>query len=602
MKFVLPPHKLLVIIFLITLINPLHYALLFFFPPENNIFLGYPDDTLMLTLMKSPAWNFDDPWSFDGGKVWHNPLIGSVYLFISLGAIPFLFKLDLYLSFIFFKFLFSVIYFIVVYNLLSVFIKSGKERNVALLIFMFVAGLGGLIYATSTLAFPQSQYNSVIGYALTNEFNELSATSHSLTHTFRLYYMIPETLGYLSLIFFLSRKRLFSGVLLGLVFLFYPTYGVAFSLVIIIHSLLRLLSKREGFVSVLKAVIPTYIVAALFVIPWLIASFQRSYYYKVNSSVFQDLPTINIIIGSFFSLVFVCYVLRKRSVIKNYTKIILPLFVTILFILKQFFEISLRSSLFESWLVDKKIMGLVEFLGRYSFLIDAFMILIAILAFVRISRNSINFDCKFLISWFVIFAVLSGITPENIMHIAYTERQASLLLFPISILAAFGVIEFSRKFRKNTYLVVAAIILLSIPSLLGYNLWMQKSVRESGISGFFTEDEQKVLQFLKVQEDGNVLSSTRFGSYIPYYADKRTLLFTGRTLNTTDDYLSSVSNDYKRFFSGGDNDRIDVINRYKIKYVIIGRDEKPILSFDPESISYLKRIYNGETKIYKVHL
>src|SRR3989338_3347604 len=197
--------RILLLIIILSLVNPLHYLILTYYPPEGKVFVGYQDDGLMLTLMKSSSTNFDDPWAFDGGKVWNNPLIGSAYLFIILGIIPTVFNLSYYISFIVFKFIFAFLYYIVVYNLIKLLVENPRSQKIVFILFCLAAGLGGILYGAFTVL-GQGSNSSIIGYGLTNEFDELAGSSHSLTHTFRLYYVIPEMLGYLSLILFINDR------------------------------------------------------------------------------------------------------------------------------------------------------------------------------------------------------------------------------------------------------------------------------------------------------------------------------------------------------------------------------------------------------------
>src|SRR3989344_8750129 len=210
----LPEKKWLVLILFLSLINPLHYLLFILLPQENSAFTGFVDDGLMLSLMQSSSRNFEDPWSA-GGSVFHNPLVGSIYLFLLLGSPLLFFKINPYILFILYKFIFAVIYYIVAYNFMKFFIKDKKILSTAFLLFMLAAGIGGIIYSLAYVS-GNIEFLPAIGYGMTSEFEELGGRAHSLTHLPRLYYLIPEVLSYLAILAYATRRKVITGILVGL--------------------------------------------------------------------------------------------------------------------------------------------------------------------------------------------------------------------------------------------------------------------------------------------------------------------------------------------------------------------------------------------------
>jgi hypothetical protein len=93
-----------------------------------------------------------------------------------------------------------------------------------------------------------------------------------------------------------------------------------------------------------------------------------------------------------------------------------------------------------------------------------------------------------------------------------------------------------------------------------------------------------VLDSLKTFEQGNVLSSPEVGYIIPFYSNKFTLF--GSPGDTID--FSGKYRDYQYFFYGKNdsNKRIQILDKYNIRYVFWGNNEKficnnnSIYSFD----------------------
>lgn len=592
----LPEKKLLALVIILSLVGPAHYAMNFLNPPEGKVFVGYFDDAYILNIMKSPLHNFSDPWSFDGGKIWHNPLAGSVYLFLVLGFIPALLGVDLYLAFILFKFVFALAYYLIAYNLILHFIREKQHQRIAFLIFMLFAGIGGIIYIAASLLFAQSQYLPVIGYAFTREFDELAAVAHSLTHIFRLYYVIPEALGYLSLLLFINKKKILTGLALGLVFLFYPMHGFGFSVVLLLYSLAKnystiLRSVRTSIIELL----PVYIISSLFLVPWLVHYSERPYYFATSKLVFEALPALNLVVSFFFSGIFVLYYLARKpsNLMKSRKFVSLFLAALVFFSIQGMNFAALTSPMFASWLQAMGLLTVVTYLASLSVLIELAMAILTAILLFSVLREKSDADKKFLVMWSILFFVLSGVTAADIGYVINPVRLAPSLIFPVSVLAAYGVVMFSERFNLSPLKVVVLCILLSMPSIFGYNLWLQKSVRDSGVVAFYTHDEYDALKFLQSQPDGRVMSSLRYGAYIPYYSNKDAFLFSGRTYPGLLEEVNKVSSE---FYAGQTSAarRGEMLDKYNISYVLVGQKEKGI-----EMPQSFKKVRSGETEIYR---
>lgn len=601
----LPEKKFLFLIIILSLVAPIHYAINFSWPPAGTQFVGYyPDDAYMLDIMKSvsSAFDFTDP--FVGGEnIWHNPLLGSTYLFVFFGLAGSVLGLNLFIFFVLLKFLFGVAYFLVVYNLISVFVKTKGQQNMAFVLFALAAGAGGILYLAAQVIFPQSEYLPIIGYAFTREFDELAAVSHSLTHIFRLYYGIPETLGYLALLFFAQKKKLLAGLSLGLVFLIYPMHGVAFSVILLFYFLAMNYSRlflivRKGT----KDLLPVYLLAAVFLVPWLVHSNENPYYFTATRNAFEALPLLNILVSFFFPLALVLYFIWKKpeGLFKSRMFVVVFALVLFAFSIKGLKFTAETSPLFTKWLSINGLLGAASFLADYSLFIDFAALAFALTLIVSLMSSKAGFEIKFMLMWLVAVAVMAGINPETVGRTVNTVRFAPSLIFPVAVLASYGLISFStnfkfRKIRFKPQTVLLIIVLLSLPSLLGYNLWLQKSIRGPATASFLTEDEYKALIDLRQQPQGTVFSSIRYGPYIPYYSDKYGVIFSGRSNNPG--LLADVNNDVGMFYNSSVSvdKRKEILDKYNATYVFVGPQEKGITL--PET---LKKLRSGETEIYAV--
>jgi len=589
--------RILLLIIILSLVNPLHYLILTYYPPEGKVFVGYQDDGLMLTLMKSSSTNFDDPWAFDGGKVWNNPLIGSAYLFIILGIIPTVFNLSYYISFIVFKFIFAFLYYIVVYNLIKLLVENPRSQKIVFILFCLAAGLGGILYGAFTVL-GQGSNSSIIGYGLTNEFDELAGSSHSLTHTFRLYYVIPEMLGYLSLILFIKNKKWLSGLSLGLTFLFYPMFGIGFLFVIFLYTFVKSINAgpKEAFDEGIKAIVKPFLVVLIFLIPWAVHYSQKPYYFQITKLVFDSSSPMNLLIGSFFMFgLCILYVSRKIAGKKITFLYIVSL---IVFALQHLFSTAQTSESFKIWLQQTNIWGFAQGLYGLSVYITIAVGAITILLIAKTLKSKVSQTEKFLLVWLLLAIFVSGIYPDTISRILFTGKFAPFILLPLSIIGGFFI---ASSFSKKTQtLIIIAIVILSLPSIVGYNLWLQKSVRQAGVDGVLTQGEYDALLFIKGQPDGTVMASLRYNSFIPFYTNKKAILFSGRGY---DGELIERKSDIETFYSiGPEVARKKLIKKYDIKYVIFGTNEAEISNntLNLENSQLFEKVFEKGVKVFRI--
>jgi uncharacterized membrane protein len=124
--------------------------------------------------------------------------------------------------------------------------------------------------------------------------------------------------------------------------------------------------------------------------------------------------------------------------------------------------------------------------------------------------------------------------------------------------------------------------------------------RKHFVRYYLSQDEIDALEWLKKNTDeGAVLSSYSIGNYIPRFANNR--VFIGHWAQTIN--YRQKRQELEQFFEGDDEFRRELLEKYNIKYVYFGENERALGSFDPETTNYLRLIYkNKSVKIFEVRL
>jgi len=504
----LPERKWVFLIIALSLVNPLHYLFFIVNHPSDSVFIGFVDDGLMMSLMQSSSRNFSDPWS--NTDIFHNPLVGSPYLFSFLGLPLLLINIPVLYLFLFYKFLFGVIYYLIAYYFINYFVKDKKITAVAFVLFMFMAGIGGLLY---TLEYVVTGHNSFyVGSVLTSEFDELGGLSHSLTHLPRLYYLIPEILLYLLLLAYVAKRKFISGVLLGIAGLIYPMSFIVGISIIFLYTIFYKKPLTELFLVI--------IIGTLVIIPWFKAYTDEPLFFDVvKEESFANFSPIKIIVSYFLALPFLFYLLKKN--------------------------------------------------------------------------RKLDLSIKFLFAWAGIFALISMIPPE-IVHV-FTARFGSMLLMPISILTAYGILLVSKRYKINPRIFILIILVVSFLSIAGFNTRIQKQGREEGLSNvYLSENDYNALLFLKTQPQGRIIASQKISIFTPVYSGQKAFFFSGRIKDNVDDYMLFYNS------STSVDTRNGIIRKYYITYIFYGNSEKKLNSYflAPENAEL---IYDNGTQIYFIH-
>jgi hypothetical protein len=280
-----PGKKWLVVIFFLSMLIPLEYVYWGYFHPDGYVFAGFrADEAMQLAAMKSYLWNFNTPWSQKDISVFHDPILGSPYILVSLGMVALITKLNPLFLLAISKGIFAFFYLIAVYHLMGRLIRK-REKDIAFFFFAVTQGISGLAYIFLAGNVPTGHL----------------VWGGILSTTKVIFYSVPLMTGCLSLIFLMDfikdrsmKCLLASDILLGLTILFYPLYGACFFMI----SAIYLLCTKK-FIHIF-GLLPSLV----FVIPWIMAYLQTSisFYPYLTTRIYTNV--VAFIANSGFVLLF----------------------------------------------------------------------------------------------------------------------------------------------------------------------------------------------------------------------------------------------------------------------------------------------------------
>jgi len=180
--------------------------------------------------------------------------------------------------------------------------------------------------------------------------------------------------------------------------------------------------------------------------------------------------------------------------------------------------------------------------------------------------------------------ILEGCRHNNVKHLIFAS---SSYVYGANTKMPF----FSKKKIKEIHIVLI-IALLSLPSLLAFNFYIQQ-VAHSSDRVYISEEDFQALMFIKNQPDGRVLSGSDIGNVLPFVTGKTSLLF--------DDSKTERHFDVELFYSNSTKDeKYKILKKYGISYVFYGDHEKKFGITDLEGLDFLMKIYDNVTAVYRV--
>lgn len=556
--------------------------------PNNIVFNGYgSDEAHLYTSLKAYEFGFVSPWIMPSDPVkdnfFNNPGHGPIFLMTLLGLFYFISGISPMVIFAVFKFFSAVFLIFVFYYFAREFSRNNNESKITFLLLIFTAGLGGIIViAFRLLTNPAEIFESfsLFGFGV---------------GTLRLldfYQSLPFMLSILSLITLSRKKYIISGILLGIATLIYPLFGFMMFITFILYE--KIFDKKwaKNIIKIIVVLIPFFVILAS---TYLSNSYFLSLYSQANKSLgVVVLPSILLGIG--IPLFFIIYKIGKDIKIKSWKIYILLWTIAI--------GLITASQLSQSyWSRNMDFFGIVSFAGIFYPLLEIpfyLMFLHLVYTFIK-EKNPKGKKYVFFVSWLFLISVII------FSPVAYAPwiplKLVPFMILPVSLIAARGIVEFSKKYKISTSKIVAVVIILSLPSIIlinAFDLPKIQAIRNNfgPQNVFYSKSDYNAMLFLKSQPFGTVFCSGYTGTYLPYYTGKKSLLF---DVNRTDTVYNAYGkqDDYKKFFSASTDEKIEILKSYNITYVFYGTFEKSegVLENEP----FFVKIYDAdETQIYEV--
>ena len=264
--------------------------------PDGMSYGYYIDEHIYLAAIKSYSFGYLDPYGPIETSIFRTPFLASVYLFGFMGLLSRFLLIDAEFLLHFFTFLFSVIYFVAVYNLIRLFVKERSKVPFAFLFTLFASGgIGGALYV-----FLRSPIELIVPTAFQHVLWSAGLAPLSV-----IYFAGSLAFGYLAILYFIQatsrRHYLLPSIFLGIAALIYPLFGITFFGLLLVYALIT--RKIKGYVQILP-------LALLIVAPW--AIFRSEYYsYYLGSASYTN-PIVFLVHG-FFILPLAFYYLYKNK-------------------------------------------------------------------------------------------------------------------------------------------------------------------------------------------------------------------------------------------------------------------------------------------------
>jgi hypothetical protein len=179
------------------------------------------------------------------------------------------------------------------------------------------------------------------------------------------------------------------------------------------------------------------------------------------------------------------------------------------------------------------------------------------------------------------------------------RRMIAAAQVPLALLAAAGLVTWSRNRRRLPIYYVAIVSLSNVLLVLG-NLG---PIHQRVVPIYRPEDEVAALEWLaaETEPDERVLASFEAGNVIPAWTDLR--VFAGHGPETL--HNAEKEEALEHFFDPATDDawRQELLREFGLNYVFHGPLEREIGNWDPASAQYLVPLYRkGAYAIYEVRV
>ncbi|GFP25292.1 hypothetical protein HKBW3S25_00757, partial [Candidatus Hakubella thermalkaliphila] len=566
------------------LFYPTLYLILYLTTPSGYGFTWgwFGDDGILLSLMRSVENNLICLWaSQDKVSVFAVPGLTSPYIYVPLGYISYFLRIPYQATMIVSGLIARFVLLIVIFFFLSEFVSREKVK-IFYLVYTLTSGFGGLIFFLSTVVsnpaslleprHPFYGFMATINYELFEGVGLVPITMMN-----RLYYLLPMILGLVGLIFlkkhFDSSKvplLLFSGLLYAVTFLFYPIYGISFSLISLIYGLTRLVSgEKQHVMEYLKKYSILFSLAVVGLIPWIITLIYNRKMLDLYSAIASSRARITpLFLSLCLLLIFVFYDFFYQT--RN-RKILAAILVSIVSLI--FYELSmlhyLNREMWDFWPgFMVQIFAFVRRYYKYGFILLTLAGLYLLPNFLRNTRLK-DLEYSFFYVALSVFFILS-ILPKMLLYNFNMARFMHFLWLPLSILASNGILKVSGKnWIRNA--VLAMVITISSFSFFFYSVFFITFPHQRVSPTYYRTEELEAMNYLQKKPMGTVLSSERIAYYLPFFSNKFSLLG-GEQIVVG---LDKKKQDYERFFNWRtqSKERLEILNRYHIDYVFVSKED-----------------------------
>jgi len=233
-----------------------------------------------------------------------------------------------------------------------------------------------------------------------------------------------------------------------------------------------------------------------------------------------------------------------------------------------------------------------DYINPVVFISHSIFFIIPIAYFLYKKRTKIDKKIQFLVAWTIVIIILTLLPPSITPY--QPQRLIHVVWLPLVILGSIALIEFSKRIRIDYKVISASILIISLVSIF---IWFSPILSDK--QAYITEDYSDALIKLKQYEEGRLLSNPKIGLRSPLLANKRSLLSGVEAFETEE-----ILEDYEKFYSESlsDEDRLNIIKKYNIRYIILGKEELKISmgKINLDNTKFLNIILDGDVKIFEV--
>ena len=214
---------------------------------------------------------------------------------------------------------------------------------------------------------------------------------------------------------------------------------------------------------------------------------------------------------------------------------------------------------------------------------------LAIAGIVTVFRRK-DWNASLLALWVIAIPILAYV-PYNLQRRLPEGTWVALIVLSVMVIE-----NHLAKYRKTVTVWAAMGFLATIMFFVGAIF----TVATPNSPLFIPKAEEDAFQFLNgvVQKSDVVLANFRISNELPAWTPVRIIVGHGpESINATN-LTPQIDGFFTR--SGGDKDRLALVNQFRVKFVVFGPDEQTAQSWEPSGTGLVRLIYqNPSYKIYR---